>query len=179
MNKKPSSFSTPFLALLYHENPVLSRSFHKVAGSSPKGRGKGAMVKGGCFLPLKTRKAFEIQGSVRLIHSPSGVPRGTSRSDRGSGRAVWGRERRRHRPLYPGSNQATRFASLNRKFAGRLDAVLLQAEPQSSHLCLALRAHRRLSGSEHRRGKRVKNKSTAIAVLLFLAPPAGLEPATT
>ena len=33
-----------------------------VAGSSPKGRGKGAMVKGGCFLPLKTRKVLEKQG---------------------------------------------------------------------------------------------------------------------
>ncbi len=36
--------------------------FYKVAGSSPKGRGKGAMVKWGCILPLKTRKALEIQG---------------------------------------------------------------------------------------------------------------------
>ena len=34
----------------------------KVAGSSPKGSRKGAMVKGGCFLPLKTRKALEKQG---------------------------------------------------------------------------------------------------------------------
>ena len=34
----------------------------KVAGSSPKGSRKGAMVKGGCFLPLKTRKALDLQG---------------------------------------------------------------------------------------------------------------------
>ena len=34
----------------------------KVAGSSPKGSRKGAMVKGGCFLPLKTRKALVKQG---------------------------------------------------------------------------------------------------------------------
>ena len=34
----------------------------KVAGSSPKGSRKGAMVKGGCFLPLKTRKVLENQG---------------------------------------------------------------------------------------------------------------------
>ena len=34
----------------------------EVAGSSPKGRGKGAMVKEGCFLPSKTRKALENQG---------------------------------------------------------------------------------------------------------------------
>ena len=34
----------------------------KVAGSSPKGSRKGAMVKGWCFLPLKTRKALENQG---------------------------------------------------------------------------------------------------------------------
>ena len=33
-----------------------------VAGSSPKGRGKGAMVKEECFLPLKNRKALENQG---------------------------------------------------------------------------------------------------------------------
>ena len=33
-----------------------------VAGSSPKGSRKGAMVKGGCFLPLKTRKALVKQG---------------------------------------------------------------------------------------------------------------------
>ena len=32
-----------------------------VASSSPKARGKGAMVKGECFLPLKTRKAREIK----------------------------------------------------------------------------------------------------------------------
>ena len=37
----------------------------KVAGSSPKGSRKGAMVKGGCFLPLKTRKALENQGLQR------------------------------------------------------------------------------------------------------------------
>ena len=35
---------------------------HKVATSSPKGREKGAIVKGSCFLPLKTRKALENQG---------------------------------------------------------------------------------------------------------------------
>ena len=34
----------------------------KVAGSSPKGSRKGAMVKGWCFLPLKTRKALDLQG---------------------------------------------------------------------------------------------------------------------
>ena len=34
----------------------------KVAGSSPKGSRKGAMVKGGGFLPKKTRKALENQG---------------------------------------------------------------------------------------------------------------------
>ena len=36
--------------------------FYKVASSSPKGRGKGAMVKCGCILPLKTRKVLENQG---------------------------------------------------------------------------------------------------------------------
>ena len=41
---------------------IFECAFYKVAGSSPKGRGKGAMVKGGCFLPLKTRKALENQG---------------------------------------------------------------------------------------------------------------------
>ena len=39
---------------------------HKIASSSPKGQGKGAMVKGGCFLPLKTRKAHEIKGFEHL-----------------------------------------------------------------------------------------------------------------
>ena len=38
--------------------------FYKVAGSSPKARGKGAMVKGECFLPLKTRKAPEIKDFI-------------------------------------------------------------------------------------------------------------------
>ena len=58
-----------------------------------------------------------------------------------------------------GSNQATRFASLNREFAGRLDAVLLQAEPQSSRLCLALRAHRRLARMLGHSGKGSQQKS--------------------
>ena len=40
----------------------ISQMCDKVAGSSPKGSRKGAMVKGGCFLPLKTRKALENQG---------------------------------------------------------------------------------------------------------------------
>ena len=39
----------------------------KVAGSSPKGSRKGAMVKGGCFLPLKTRKALENQGLLCVV----------------------------------------------------------------------------------------------------------------
>ena len=39
--------------------------FYKVAGSRPKGRGKGAMVKERCFLPLKTRKAPRNQGLQR------------------------------------------------------------------------------------------------------------------
>ena len=39
----------------------------EAAGSSPKGSRKGAMVKGGCFLPLKTRKALEIQGLCLFI----------------------------------------------------------------------------------------------------------------
>jgi len=34
----------------------------KVAGSSPKGSRKGAMVKEGCFLPLKTQK-----GAVKKV----------------------------------------------------------------------------------------------------------------
>ncbi len=34
----------------------------KVAGSSPKGSRKGAMVNGVYFLPLKTRKVLENQG---------------------------------------------------------------------------------------------------------------------
>ena len=37
----------------------------KVASSSPKGRGKGAMEKGGDFLPPKTQKALENQGYQR------------------------------------------------------------------------------------------------------------------
>ena len=36
--------------------------FYKVAGSSPKGQGKGATVKGECFIPVKTQKALENQG---------------------------------------------------------------------------------------------------------------------
>jgi hypothetical protein len=49
-------------AALYHNIAMLSMSFHKVEGSSPKGSRKGAMVKGWCFLPLKTRKALDLQG---------------------------------------------------------------------------------------------------------------------
>lgn len=33
----------------------------KVAGSSPKGSRKGAMVKGGCFVPLKHEKPLKIK----------------------------------------------------------------------------------------------------------------------
>ena len=44
---------------LYHKNNINSICPHKVAGSNPEGRKKGAMVKGGCFLPLKTRKGLE------------------------------------------------------------------------------------------------------------------------
>ena len=46
----------------YIRKAGISQMCDKVAGSSPKGRGKGAMVKGGCFLPQKTRKALVNQG---------------------------------------------------------------------------------------------------------------------
>ena len=75
---------------------------------------------------------------------------------------------------YPGSNQATRFASLNREFARRPDAVLLQAEPQSSRLCLALRAHRRLARMFGHSGKGSQSKRPPDWVVFALAPPAGL-----
>ena len=39
----------------------------KVAGSSPKGSRKGAMVKGWCFFPLKTRKALDLQGLLCVV----------------------------------------------------------------------------------------------------------------
>jgi hypothetical protein len=60
------------------------------------------------------------------------------------------------------------LAFFRREFAGRLDAVLLQAEPQSSHL-FALRASR-LSGNETGGGKKPTEKPEAIAsgFLLFL-----------
>ena len=60
---------------LYHKNNINSIYPHKVAGSSPTGRGKGAMVKGCCFLPLKTRKALENQGHQRnsLYNHAEGV----------------------------------------------------------------------------------------------------------
>jgi hypothetical protein len=45
---------------LYHKISVLSRIFHKVAGSSPKGRKKGAK-KGHKFCP-KYRKIIVKQG---------------------------------------------------------------------------------------------------------------------
>jgi hypothetical protein len=51
----------PFLRLLYHKNAILSILLNKISGSSTKGLGKGVMVKKECFLPLKTRKALEIQ----------------------------------------------------------------------------------------------------------------------
>jgi hypothetical protein len=51
---------------LYQKGHYFSRGFHKVAGSGPKGSKKGAMEKGGCFLPLKTRKAHEIKGFEHL-----------------------------------------------------------------------------------------------------------------
>jgi hypothetical protein len=47
---------------LYHKNNINSIYPHKVAGSSPKGSRKGAMVKNVCFHPKKTQKALEIQG---------------------------------------------------------------------------------------------------------------------
>ena len=61
--------------LFYHKAFTLSRGFHLVAGSIPKGRGKGAMVKGWCFLPLKTRKALDLQGLQRnsLYNHAEGV----------------------------------------------------------------------------------------------------------
>jgi len=60
--KYQSIFSPSFSDLLYYKITIFSIRFHQVAGSSPKGRGKGAMLKGGCFLPLKTQKALENQG---------------------------------------------------------------------------------------------------------------------
>jgi len=48
--------------LYYIRKAVTLQSCDKVAGSSPKGREKDAMVKEGCFSPLKTQKALEIQG---------------------------------------------------------------------------------------------------------------------
>ena len=56
----------------------------KVAGSSPKGSRKGAMVKGWCFLPLKTRKALDLQGllcwGAKLLPQ-YGAPSGTRTLD--------------------------------------------------------------------------------------------------
>ena len=70
-----------------------------------------------------------------------------------------------------GSNQATRFASLNREFAGRLNAVLLQAEPQSSRLCLALRAHRRLARMFGHSGKGANRKARGVCLGLSVGSP--------
>jgi hypothetical protein len=50
----------PFLRLLYHKNAILSILLNKVSGSSPKGRGKGVMMKKECFLPLKHQKPLKI-----------------------------------------------------------------------------------------------------------------------
>ena len=52
----------PSFCLYYIRKAGISQMCDKVAGSSPKGSRKGAMVKGGCFLPLKTRKVLENQG---------------------------------------------------------------------------------------------------------------------
>jgi len=60
--KYQSIFSPSFSDLLYHITIKFSISSRKVAGSRPKGSIKGAMVKVGCLLPLKTRKALENQG---------------------------------------------------------------------------------------------------------------------
>ena len=52
----------------------------KVSGTSPKGSRKGAMVKGWCFLPLKTRKVLENQRLYVLgckIVAPLWLPRGS------------------------------------------------------------------------------------------------------
>jgi hypothetical protein len=51
----------PFLRLLYHKNAILSILLNKVSGSSPKGRGKGVMVKKECFLPLKHQKPLKFK----------------------------------------------------------------------------------------------------------------------
>ena len=80
-----------------------------------------------------------------------------------------------------GSNQSDRLrmplAFFRREFACPLDTGIPQAEPQSSHL-FALRASR-LSGNETGGGKKPTEKPEAIASGFSLAPPAGLEPATT
>ena len=52
--------------LKHHYNTLLSIcQYFLKTDSSPKGRGKGAMVKGECFLPLKTQKSPRNQGLQR------------------------------------------------------------------------------------------------------------------
>ena len=48
--------------LLYLQDFRSMEHFKNVAGSSTKGSRKGGMVKGVCFVPLKTRKALVLQG---------------------------------------------------------------------------------------------------------------------
>ena len=72
--------------------------------------------------------------------------------------------------------KATVASSLRREFACPLNTGIPQAEPQNSHLftlrvsSLLLRLHP---------NKEENKKQTADAVCFLLAPPAGLEPATT
>ena len=58
----PSLSFANFLDAAIRDKAEISQMCDKVAGSSPKGSRKGAMVKGWCFLPLKTRKALDLQG---------------------------------------------------------------------------------------------------------------------
>ena len=64
---------TAFLCvLLYHNNSINSIYSQKVAGSSPKGRGKGAMVKGVAWLPQTvlgaTLFAFALSMQIKANH---------------------------------------------------------------------------------------------------------------
>jgi hypothetical protein len=61
----------PSFCLYYIRKAGISQMCENVAGSSPKGRGKGLMVKEGCFLPQKHEKPLIHKDFCVRVQKPT------------------------------------------------------------------------------------------------------------
>jgi len=189
--------------------------FENVASSRPKGSRKGAMVKEDCFLPLKTRKALDLQGlfvlgcktvapiwhpifcsakrpglkwrhhvstqstPLRVVawaSFPCLAPLGIFLRKNGKHRrhaCVCGAEICCSLNTRQISTAAPAYASLH----PALRALRQRSYQLSSHLLEQMAANYGIIGLCQAKEKQ-KQKHT-VWCALFLAPPAGLEPATS